>query len=333
MPVQPQIAVFGCGYWGKNLVRNLHQMGCLALVCDPDPAALESAHAIAPGVNLSDRFETALECRDITGIMLATPAVTHHPLGLKCLQAGKHLFVEKPLALRVADARDLAEAAERAQLTLMVGHLLEYHPAVLRLRELLVAGHFGKLQYIYSNRLNFGKIRTEENALWSFAPHDVAVLLRLTGEFPEEVTSVGASYVTPGLADVTVSTLRFPSGIRAHIHVSWLHPFKEQKLVLVGRERMATFDDTHKEDKLVIYDQQVEWKERIPTPRKDGVRIEQLPSDEPLRRECEHFMQSIRDKTPPLTDARSGIAVLRVLMACQESLHANGRPIRLPPIP
>lgn len=326
MPNDPQVAVFGCGYWGRNLVRNLHAMGNLAMVCDPNPSAREAAGKLAPDVPVFPDYAAAIGEGRIAAVMLATPAATHAELGLACLRAGKHLFVEKPLALEVGDAERLVAAAEGAKRVLMVGHLLEYHPAVVRLQELLAKGHFGKLQYLYSSRLNFGKIRTEENALWSFAPHDVAVILRLVGARAAEATCVGGAYITPGLPDVTVSTLSFEGGVRAHIHVSWLHPYKEQRLVLVGSERMAVFDDTRAQDKLVVYDQQVEWQERVPVPKKGGVRTESLPADEPLRVECEHFVACVRKNRAPLTDGRSGVEVLRVLHACQRSLDAHGRP-------
>jgi UDP-2-acetamido-3-amino-2,3-dideoxy-glucuronate N-acetyltransferase len=211
----------------------------------------------------------------------------------------------------------------------MVGHLLEYHPAILRLRALVGEGSLGRVNYIYSNRLNFGKIRTEENALWSFAPHDIAVILRLVGEMPIQVTCSGGSYVTPNLADVTVSCLQFSGGLRAHIFVSWLNPFKEQKLVVVGDRKMAVFNDTTPQDKLVLYDQRVDLNNRQPVLQKHGVQTIEIPADEPLRNECLHFLECVRTRQQPLSDAASGIDVLRVLQACQSSLQLNGRPVVL----
>jgi UDP-2-acetamido-3-amino-2,3-dideoxy-glucuronate N-acetyltransferase len=208
----------------------------------------------------------------------------------------------------------------------MVGHLLEFHPAVLKLRELLAEGVLGKVNYIYSNRLNFGKIRTEENALWSFAPHDIAIILRLVGELPLEVTCTGGSYLTPNLADVTVSCLHFRTGVRAHIFVSWLNPFKEQKLVVVGDKQMAVFNDMSKDEKLVLFKQRVEFNDGKPVLQKGACENVALPADEPLRRECEHFLECVRTRRKPLTDSMSGIDVLRVLQACQNSLQLNGPP-------
>jgi predicted dehydrogenase len=325
----PSIAVLGCGYWGQNLVRNFYQLGGLRLVCDPAESGRTRAGQIAPQVEICDHFEAVFERQDIEAVVLATPAETHHPLALKALKSGKDVFVEKPLALDYKQGLELDAAARRNGRILMVGHLLEYHPAVLKLRELLADKVLGKVNYIYSNRLNFGKIRTEENALWSFAPHDIAVILRLFAASPIEVTCVGGNYLTPNLADVTVSCLHFPGGQRAHIFVSWLNPFKEQKLVIVGDKKMAVFNDVSKEGKLVLYNQWVEMPNRQPILQKGESESVEIGGDEPLRRECEHFLECIVTRKAPLTDSTSGIEVLRVLQACQMSLQMNGRPIVL----
>jgi UDP-2-acetamido-3-amino-2,3-dideoxy-glucuronate N-acetyltransferase len=325
----PHIALLGCGYWGKNLARNLHELGALRLVCDPAESGQAAATEFAPGVATSCEFNDALKSGDIEAVVIATPAETHFELAAAALNAGKDVFVEKPLALQASEGEQLKDLAQKLGRVLMVGHLLEYHPAVVRLRELIDAGELGNVNYIYSNRLNFGKVRTEENALWSFAPHDVAVILRLLGEMPVEVTCAGGSYLTPGLADVTVSTLQFQSGRRAHIFVSWLNPFKEQKLVVMGEQRMAVFNDVTAEDKLVLYDQRVDFQEAMPVLQNDGQQAIALSGDEPLRRECEHFLECVTTRRTPLTDAESGVRVLRVLEACQASLQENGRPISL----
>ena len=325
----PRIALLGCGYWGRNLARNFHQLGALQLICDPALQAAEAARAVAPGVELQASFLPAFQRGDIDAVAIATPAETHFDLARQAIEAGKDVFVEKPLALKTADGRQLLQLAATHGRVVMVGHLLEYHPAVLRLREMVREGQLGRVNYIYSHRLNFGKIRTEENALWSFAPHDVAVILRLAGEMPQEVTCVGGSYVTPHLADVTVSTLRFRSGLRAHIFVSWLNPFKEQRLGVVGENRMAVFDDVAPADKLVLYDQRVEFDGRMPVLQKNGCKPVALSNDEPLRMECEHFLARVRDRQTPLTDAASGLRVLQVLEACQTSLQLNGQPVMI----
>jgi predicted dehydrogenase len=323
----PRIAVFGCGYWGQNLVRNFYQLGALRVVCDPAEAGRTRGAHIAPGVEICSDFDAVLSRADIDAVVLATPAETHHPLALKALAQGKDVLAEKPLALNYQQGVEMQAAAVRHGRILMVGHLLEYHPAVLKLRELIESKVLGKVNYIYSNRLNFGKIRTEENALWSFAPHDIAVILRLFGELPIEVTCVGGSYLTPNLADVTVSCLHFSSGQRAHIFVSWLNPFKEQKLIVVGDKQMAVFNDVAKEDKLVLFNQRVDMSNRQPVLQKGEAQGVQIDPDEPLRRECQHFLDSVKTRSTPLSDAESGIRVLRVLQACQISLQLNGRPV------
>lgn len=325
----PSIAVLGCGYWGQNLVRNFHQLGALRLVCDPAEKGRLRAGEIAPGVEICESFDAVFARKDIQALVLATPAETHHPLALKALGAGLDVLVEKPLALTFQQGVEMQRAAEQYGRILMVGHLLEYHPAVLKLREMIAKGELGRVNYIYSNRLNFGKVRIEENALWSFAPHDVAVILRLFGSLPIEVTCVGGSYLTPNLADATVSCLHFQGGQRAHIFVSWLNPFKEQKLVVVGTEKMAVFNDVAKEEKLVLFNQRVEMDGRQPILQKGTAEAVPLEPDEPLRRECAHFLKCVADRTQPLTDAHAGIRVLKVLQACQISLQLNGRPVIL----
>ena len=323
------VALLGCGYWGKNLARNLHELGALQLVCDPAESGRIAAAENAPGVATSSEFNDALESDDIKAVAIATPAETHFELVSAALKVGKDVFVEKPLALQASEGEQLKDLAQERECILMVGHLLEYHPGVARLHELVDAGELGNVNYIYSNRLNFGKVRTEENALWSFAPHDVAVILRLFGEMPVEVTCAGGSYLTPGLADVTVSTLLFQSGRRAHIFVSWLNPFKEQKLVVMGEQGMAVFNDVNVQDKLVLYDQRVDFQETMPVLQNDGQQVIALSGDEPLRRECEHYLECVATRRTPLTNAESGVRVLRVLEACQMSLEKNGRPVSL----
>lgn len=323
----PRVAVIGCGYWGQNLVRNFAKLGALRLICDATEAGLSKARALAPGVDLLAEVGAVFGRKDIDAVVLATPAETHHGLTLQAIAAGKDVLVEKPMAMDCAQGREMRDRAKQAGRILMVGHLLEFHPAVLELKTMIGEGMLGKVNYIYSNRLNFGKIRTEENALWSFAPHDIAVILRLVGEMPREVTCVGGSYVTPGLADVTVSTLLFPSGLRAHIYVSWLHPFKEQKLVVIGDRQMAQFNDVSRDEKLLLYAQNVVLgKDRQPILNKGETVKVPISADEPLLKECEHFLKCVRTRETPLTDADSGLRVLQILEACQVSLQRNGRP-------
>ena len=321
------VAVIGCGYWGKNLVRNFSQLNALAMVCDMTEAGRTLAETLAPQSKIVADMEQVLES-DVSGVVISTPAETHYPLARQALLAGKDLFVEKPLALTYEQGHHLVQLARQHERILMVGHVLEYHPAIQQLMSLVGEGHLGKVRYIYSNRLSLGKIRREENILWSFAPHDVAVILRLMGGLPFQVIACGGSYVQPNIADVTVTNLLFDNGVRAHIYVSWLHPFKEQRLVVVGSKKMASFDDVSK--RLVLYDQRVEIQEGQPVPIKgDGDEVP-FAADEPLRLECQAFLDAISTRRPPVTDGQSGLRVLKVLQAAQRSLVMNGEPVTLP---
>jgi UDP-2-acetamido-3-amino-2,3-dideoxy-glucuronate N-acetyltransferase len=330
MSTVPKIALVGCGYWGKNLCRNFYGLGALAAVVDGTEKGQATARSIAPEARITDDFDDILGDDQIQGIVLATPAETHANLAVQAMSAGKDLFVEKPMALSISDAEAMQKVALETDRILMVGHLLEYHPAVLKLRELIDTDELGKINYIYSNRLNFGKIRTEENALWSFAPHDVAVILRLLGKSPIEVSASGGAYLTNGIADVTLSNLRFTDNSRAHIFVSWLHPYKEQRLVVVGDRKMAIFNDVAAYgEKLQLYPQRVEFDGTLPILKKENAEFIEHAATEPLREECAHFLGCIKSRKSPLTDAQSGIDVLKVLHACQESIEQNGVPISI----
>ena len=330
MSAIPQIALVGCGYWGKNLCRNFHALEALSSVVDATENGQATARSIAPDPKITDNLDDVLRNDQIQGVALATPAGTHAELAIRAMQAGKDVFVEKPMALTLEDAEKMKKVAEGTDRILMVGHLLEYHPAVLKLREIIASGELGKINYIYSNRLNFGKVRTEENALWSFAPHDVAVILRLMGQAPVEVSACGGSYLTNGIADTTMSNLRFENESRAHIFVSWLHPFKEQRLVVVGDKKMAIFNDVAPfGEKLQLYPQNVEFDGPIPILKKDDAEFVKHANTEPLREECNHFLKCIQSRNQPLTNAQSGIDVLHVLHACQQSIEQNGEPVSL----
>ncbi|MGD8331035.1 MAG: Gfo/Idh/MocA family oxidoreductase, partial [Acidobacteriota bacterium] len=300
------IAVIGCGYWGRNLVRNFHQIGALASVCDVD-SEVATEQARRCGVAARD-LEEILADDTIAAVAIAAPAAAHAELAGQALRAGKHVFVEKPLALRATDAEELIALAEERDRVLMVGHLLHYHPAFLALRELIAAGRLGRLQYIYSNRLNLGKIRREENVFWSFAPHDISMILALTGEMPSSVSAKGASYLHNVIADVTNTYLSFPSGINAHIFVSWLHPYKDQKLVVVGSEGMAVFDDTKPwSEKLRLYAHRIGWRDGAPEAERAEAELIRLAEAEPLRLECEHFLECVESGQRPRTDGAEGL--------------------------
>ncbi|CAK8722743.1 UDP-2-acetamido-3-amino-2, 3-dideoxy-D-glucuronate N-acetyltransferase [Candidatus Electrothrix laxa] len=316
------IAVIGTGYWGKNLVRNFHTLDALHTICDLNPDTVQSFCTQYPGVNGTTSFAEVLSMPEIRGIAISTPAPSHAALIRESLLAGKDVYVEKPLCLSEEEGKELVDLAERNKRTLMVGHLLWYHPVVLKLKKLIDQGKLGRIRYIYSNRLNLGKLRREENVLWSFAPHDISVILGLTGEMPESVHSQGGNFLHQQIADTTVTLLNFSSGIRAHIFVSWLHPFKEQKLVVVGDQRMAVFDDTVPwNEKLQLYSHSIEWNDNIPVAHKAEAELIPVEQDEPLRAECAHFLECIASSQQPRTDGAEGLRVLKVLNACQASLE------------
>jgi UDP-2-acetamido-3-amino-2,3-dideoxy-glucuronate N-acetyltransferase len=323
------IALAGCGYWGRNLARNLHQMGHLVAVCDENPTVLREVKAAYPGLTVARALDGLLDHPGVTAVAVAAPAEQHHALARQALLAGKDVFVEKPLALRVADAEDLIAIARRGKRILMVGHILEYHPAIRKLKELVDRGDLGRIHYLYSNRLNLGKVRKEENILWSFAPHDLSVLLLLVGALPEWASTTGQHYLQREVADVTMTCLGFPGKVRAHVFVSWLHPYKEQKLVVVGSKKMAVFDDVAKEGKLKIFDKGIEWKDGQPVTRQTAESTLFFPEIEPLREELSHFVECVRSRKTPRTDGHNGLRVLRVLDACQRSMEEAGHPVRL----
>ena len=327
--MERNIAVIGCGYWGKNLVRNFCQLGALRMVCDESGDCRRTAATVAPDCEIVSSTECVFTS-SVPAVVIATPAVTHFALVREALKHGKDVFIEKPLAMTYQEGVELVKLARTNRRILMVGHVLEYHPGILELHRLVKSGDLGKVLYIYSNRLSLGKIRREENILWSFAPHDIAVILRLVGQFPFEVVACGGTYVSPNIADTTVTNLLFDNGIRAHIFVSWLHPFKEQRLVVVGSKKMASFDDVSK--KLILYNQHVDWSNGVPTPVSHAG--EQIPfsTDEPLRNECLAFLTSVASRKAPLTDGESAVAVLKVLQAAQRSLMTNGHRVELPAV-
>jgi UDP-2-acetamido-3-amino-2,3-dideoxy-glucuronate N-acetyltransferase len=324
---RPTLALIGAGYWGKNLARNFHGLGALHTLCDSHQPTLDAYGADYAQVRKRTRFEEVLADSTITRVVIAAPAVLHYQLAKAALEAGKDVFVEKPICLDLAEARSLVDLAAARQRVLMVGHLLQHHPLIQELHLLLARGELGKLQYITSNRLNLGKIRQEENALWSFAPHDISVILSLAGnQLPETVRCMGGEYLNRGIADTTLSFLRFAGGIRAHIYVSWLCPFKEQKLTVVGSSGIAVFDDTRPwNEKLLLYRQYITWTDgQIPTPSKAKAEAVLVPEAEPLRAECEHFLTCCQERRAPRTDAAEGLRVLQVLQAAQESLDNDG---------
>jgi UDP-2-acetamido-3-amino-2,3-dideoxy-glucuronate N-acetyltransferase len=323
------ICVVGCGHWGKNLIRNFWMMGHLKAICDSDTASLAAIAAQYQGIRIHGTLAEALADPDLDAFVLATPAEQHHRMALAAIAAGKHVFVEKPLALEAEDGLEMVKAARERGTILMVGHLLRYHPAIVKIQEMVAAGTLGHLDYIYSNRLSMGKIRQEENALWSFAPHDISVILALVGQMPVQVTATGGAYLQPNIADVTVSNLLFDRGTRSHIFVSWLHPYKEQRLVVIGSKQMVVFEDSRADNKLVLFDKRIEWKNgSMEASKPQGTPVPFDP-EEPLRRECAHFIDCVIHRKDPLTAGEEGVRVLQVLQACQRSLQMNGEPVQV----
>jgi len=324
------IAVIGAGYWGKNLIRNFFELNALKVICDKDEASLKQMRKLYPSCDSCTSLTDVLSRDDISGVVIATPAETHFMLARKVLQSGKHVFVEKPLTLSGKDAEELIDLAKKKNLVLMVGHLLQYHPAFIKLKQLAQEGELGRINYIYSHRLNLGKIRREENILWSFAPHDISMILALAGEEPESVIATGGNYLHKKIADVTTTHLEFSSGLKAHVFVSWLHPFKDQKLVVVGDQKMAVFDDTLPwEEKLLIYPHHVNWEHNVPVPTRGVPERVSISFAEPLKLECEHFLDCVEKRKPALTNGEEGLRVLKVLNASERSLNENGLRINL----
>jgi predicted dehydrogenase len=324
------VGVVGLGYWGPNLARNFDRLGDsdLRWICDADDEALTRVAPQFPAAATTTSLDDLLNDETLDAIVVATPVPMHAEMAVRVLEAGKHCFVEKPLAQSVADAERVVETAESAGKVLMVGHLLEYHPGVRKLKDVADSGELGSIRYIYGNRLNLGKLRPDENALWSLGAHDVSVLLHLADEEPDEMYAYGESYMNRPVEDVVFCYLRFPSGLMAHLHLSWLDPHKERRFTIVGSEKMATFDDMAIEQKLVIYDKGFDqdyssYGEYIA--RSGDVWSPAISNEEPLRIECRHFAECVREGKTPVSDGRSGLRVVRVLEGLQTSLERSAR--------
>lgn len=327
------VALIGGGYWGKNLVRNFYNLGALKLICDNSDTILQNYRDQYSDVDTCIAFNDVIRNGDIDAIVISTPAETHYQLAREALLADKHVYVEKPLVLDEKEAQEIIQISKERNRILMVGHLLQYHPIFMKLKEMTLSGELGRINYIYSNRLNLGKIRREENILWSFAPHDISMIISLAEDEPESVMATGGYYLHSKIADVTTTHMEFKSGIQAHIHVSWLHPFKEQKLVVVGDRKMAVFNDTKQwEDKLWLYPHKIKWEHNIPIPAKADPEKVDVPQQEPLRQECRHFLHCIATGEQPITDGKEGLRVLRVLKASQRSLDLKGQAVKLKPL-
>jgi predicted dehydrogenase len=319
-----KVGLAGLGYWGPNLARNFDDLAELTWLCDLSPDLLDRFGARYPNARTTSQVDDLLEDESLQAVIVATPVATHYELARRALEAGKHVFVEKPPALSGAEADDLAGLAEDRGLVLLPGHLLLYHPAVAKLKELIASGELGDVRYLYGNRQNLGQIRKDENALWSLGVHDLSVILHLIGEEPSEVWARGESFIREGVEDVVFCYLRFPSGVVAHMHLSWLDPHKIRRITVVGRNKMAVFDDMELERKVTVYDKGTEqpsesygeWRTRT-----GDIYIPKIPNDEPLRLECRHFLSLVAGDGDPLAAARDGAVVVRVLEQLQHSLE------------
>ena len=323
MSDKAKIGIAGLGYWGPNLARNFDALADLRWVCDLSPELLETVGKRYPNARTTGRFDDLLEDPELDAVVIATPVPTHARLAKQALKAGKHVFVEKPMAMNAADAEEIVALAEERELVLMPGHLLLYHPGVLTLKRIVDSGELGEVLYLYGNRQNLGKIRRDENALWSLGVHDLSVILYLIGEEPSTAWAHGESFLTEGVQDVVFCYMRFPSGKVAHMQLSWLDPHKMRKMTVVGREKMAIFDDMELEHKVTVYDKAPEeptetygeWRTRT------GAKYSpKIPNDEPLRLECTTFIGLLAGEGDRRAVARSGLAVARALEQLQTSL-------------
>jgi len=329
-----RLALVGLGYWGPHFARiaNEHSGAELVWCCDRDEAALDLPKRRFPHVRRTREFQDVIDDESVDAVIIATPTTTHADLAVAVMDAGKHCFVEKPLAQSSEEGERVMQAARGSGRVLMVGHLLEYHPGVEMLKELIDSGELGEVRYLYSNRLNLGVLRPDENALWSLGAHDVSVLLRLAGEEPYECRAVGESYMQEGIEDVVFCYLRFPSGLAAHLHLSWLDPHKERRFTVVGSRKMATFDDMELERKLTVYDKGFDesWSSYGEYIARSGdIFSPRVPNDEPLLVECRHFVERVQDGAEPRSGGEAGLRVVRVLVALQQSLRESSRAARV----
>jgi predicted dehydrogenase len=322
--MKKNIAVVGCGHWGKNLVRNFSELGALSSICDPNS---QIADQYASQYNVKKcSFTEILNDPNIKGVVLAVPAYLHASMAIEAMNKNKHIFVEKPLALNEVEAEAMIATAKKNKVWLMVGHLLQYHPIFKTIREYVGEGKIGEINYIYSNRLSFGKVRTEEDVIWSFAPHDISMILSLTGQEPEYVSTNATSILQKNIADTATIHLQFKSGLKSHISVSWLHPYKEHKLVIVGQSAMLVFDDTKSwHEKLALYSFKVVSSKNLINLQNSNVQYVKITEEEPLKNECQHFIDVVEKDIQPLTDGAEGLRVLKVLSAASRSQVKNER--------
>jgi predicted dehydrogenase len=333
-----RVGVVGCGYWGPNLIRNIYQLDCcdLAMICDADPQRLARVGKLYPGVTLTTSFQDVLDSGAVDAVVIATPARTHHAMTGQALAAGKHVLVEKPLAVTSPQCQDLISLAKQQGLVLMVGHTFLYNPALLMVKELSQPEYLGDLFYLYSHRVNLGRVQTDVNALWSIAPHDISIALFLVGQAPEKVSAQGAYYLSNQIEDVVFITLTFPGGVMGHIHVSWIDPSKTRKVTVVGSEKMIIYDDLADEGMVKVYDKGVKRVSNGEGPQygefqyrlhSGDVHLPRIRMTEPLANECRHFIECILENKTPTSDGENGLQVVQVLEAAQRSIELQGMPM------
>ena len=320
--MKKNIAVVGCGYWGKNLVRNFYELEVLSSICDPDT---ETANKYASQYNVKNSsFIEIINDLNIKGVVLAVPAPLHASMAIEAMNKGKHVFVEKPIAMNEIEAELMITTAKKNNVKLMVGHLLQYHPIFKKILKIVNANEIGELNYIYSNRLSFGKIRTKEDIIWSFAPHDISMILSLAGQDPEFIITKSTSIIQKNIADTATIHMEFKSGLKSHISVSWLHPYKEHKLVVSGKSAILVFDDTKPwNEKLALYPYEVVSSKGIINLRKSDVKYLEVPEEEPLKNECQDFIDVVEKNIKPMTDGAEGLRVIKVLSASSKSKTIN----------
>jgi UDP-2-acetamido-3-amino-2,3-dideoxy-glucuronate N-acetyltransferase len=316
--MKKNIAVVGCGHWGKNLVRNFSELGALFSICDPSS---EIADQYASQYNVKKySFTEIINDPNIKGVVLTVPAHLHASMAIDAMNKNKHVFVEKPLAMNEVEAELMIATAKKNKVQLMVGHLLQYHPIFKTIKKYVKEGKIGEVNYIYSNRLSFGKVRTEEDVIWSFAPHDISMILSLTDQEPECVSTNATSILQKNIADTATIHLQFKSGLKSHISVSWLHPYKEHKLVVVGQSAMLVFDDTKPwHEKLALYPYEVDYSKKLINLQNSNVQYLKVTEEEPLKNECQHFIDVVEKDIQPLTDGAEGLRVIKVLSATSQS--------------
>jgi len=323
MRPKAKICVIGAGYWGKNHIRTLNDLHVLGGIVEENSDLLSYVSKEYPKIKTYNKLKDALNNNEYSGFTVATPAETHHDIAVKIIQSGKHVLVEKPLALNVQDAQNLKSLSEKYSVNLMVGHVLLFHPAIRKIKELIQNGKIGRLQYIYSNRLNLGQVKSKENVFWSLAPHDISIFQYITESYPEKINATGSIFLQKGIQDSTITHLQYPNGVKGHIFVSWLHPFKEHRLVAIGSDAMISFDDSEEGKPLKLYSKKYNIKEGVPGKVDGPVEIIKYDNKMPLTEELKYFSQNINGTKLKIADAAHALEVTKILVEASSQLGRN----------